>query len=125
MRAETPTPMTLSETPSIVVTVTAVVRALIRKTGALHVHWKALGDVLAIEIRVADTDQPKLVGAAGRNIASLTALAQAMGKRRGTEVIVDLLEPLPTVPAKGAGNTWKPMSPAAISAVLNRTTAEL
>jgi predicted RNA-binding protein YlqC (UPF0109 family) len=68
-----------------------IARGLVSDPDAVEVTRVERGDVIVLELRVAEGDVGKVIGRQGRTVRALRTLARASGARSGERVLVEIV----------------------------------
>jgi predicted RNA-binding protein YlqC (UPF0109 family) len=67
-------------------------RGLVEQPDAVRVNEVDEGDVIVLELSVADDDYGNVIGRGGRTASALRAVVKSAGIKRGRRVFVDIVD---------------------------------
>jgi predicted RNA-binding protein YlqC (UPF0109 family) len=67
-------------------------RGLVREPGRVRVHEHSEGERTVLELEVAPNDLGRVIGRDGRTASALRVLVSALGRRRGQELVLEILD---------------------------------
>ena len=72
--------------------VSHLARGLVREPGRVHVHEHVEHGRTVIELSVAPADRGRVIGREGRTASALRTLVDELARRRGTTVVLEILD---------------------------------
>jgi hypothetical protein len=67
-------------------------RGLVREPGRVRVHEHVEGELTVLELEVQPSDCGRVIGRDGRTASALRVLVEALAKRRGRSVELEILD---------------------------------
>jgi len=72
--------------------VTTLVRGLVRDPGRIRVREHDEGERMVVELGVAPDDRGRVIGRGGRTASALRTVLDAVARRSGRSVVLDILD---------------------------------
>ena len=69
-----------------------VARGLVREPGRVRVHEEVEDGETVLELEVAPSDRGRVIGRDGRTAQALRVLVEALARRRGSRVVLEILD---------------------------------
>lgn len=67
-------------------------KGLVREPGRVRVHEAVEGELTFLELEVAEGDVGRVIGRDGRTAQALRVLVEALARRRGADVELEILD---------------------------------